>query len=76
MEFKKGNKINYTVTKKIGKGYSISSKDGIYFALLDEDFSKIKEKNGRIVIVKNSRIRHANKPNALTEALINESKTS
>lgn len=71
-KFKENDKINYVITKRMSKNkYSISAKDGIFVKYCEDDvYSIVKTKNGRLVIAKTSNIRHRNKKNALTEAIV------
>jgi hypothetical protein len=68
---KPGDKVTFTITKKSGKGFRLSSKEGVIESLNpDGDYATIKYLNGRKTIMPLSRLRVAGKITELTEAFL------
>jgi dTDP-4-dehydrorhamnose reductase len=70
MEVKQGDKISYTVCRKKGRGYTLSSRKGVFIKSFNGGTSLVKAKNGRTIIINTSSIRKADKRNALTESIL------
>jgi hypothetical protein len=69
---KQGDKVQYTVTKKVGRGFKISSREGFFEDDLNDGTCKIRTKNGRYVIKSFNFVTPVNQRNALTKMLVGE----
>lgn len=63
-----GENISYTIVRKKGSSYHITSRDGTMIEYGEEN-SRVKGKDGKVRLVETNGIRLAGEKNALTEAL-------
>ena len=65
----RGDKVNYIKVTKKGKGFSMSSKSGVFQDEVSDGIAEIKSSNGRMVKIKMSLVTPISEKNALTKAL-------
>jgi len=69
---KRGDKVNYTVCKKVGKGFKMSSREGVYQDEIAHGIAEIKSKNGRMLQVKINELSLVGERSALTRAIMGD----
>ncbi len=69
---KKGDKVSYMSVKKSGRGFSISSKEGVFEEYTEKGNIKVKTRNGILKICSKGDVTPIGKRNALTKALVGD----
>ena len=71
-KFNKGDKVSYIVSKRVGRGFKVSSREGVFVKYSIDNNCIVKSKNGRELLVSLDYVTPISKRNALTKILVGE----
>lgn len=71
-KFEKGDKVSYVISKRVGRGFKISAREGTFDRYYAKDSCVVKTRNGILLTVPISSVTPIGRRNALTTALVGD----